>query len=186
MAQVALKICPRVALVALRTYHLLDHLSCNDCCPIPRCPSICICIGICIFWQHCLCSNAASARSSVLPCLLPHFYSPLPTAQESIQSCQKLMDFLFTFSSVHDSKFYSAVWKLYSPQCFQPLHTSRQLHCPRIYSTISDKLILEIIFAILQIDLAIPTNTFNYWNKYIFSHCMYIVQAALSQDLFDL
>ena len=51
MALVALKICARVALVALRTYHLLDHLSCNDCCPIPRCPSICICMGICI----CIC-----------------------------------------------------------------------------------------------------------------------------------
>ena len=124
LALVALEICPRVALVALRTYHLLDHLSCNDCCPIPRCPCICICIGICIciFWQHCLCSNAASARSSVLPCC-PIFTHHCPQLKSLFNPVRSWWIFFSLFALFTIQNSIQAFENFIRFNAFQPLHT---------------------------------------------------------------
>ena len=80
------------------TYHLLDHLSCNDCCPIPRCPSICICIGnLFLYFLTALSLQQCSICSIVCLAMLLHFYSPIAHSSRVYSILSEVDGFSFHF-----------------------------------------------------------------------------------------
>ena len=91
-------------------------------------------IGKSIFWEK----SIYALQAAEVVAILHIFSSPLPTVQKSIQSCQKLMDFLFTALLCSQFKILFMRLEIFSRSMYPPvqtcIHSVLVWSCTRIWS----------------------------------------------------